>query len=112
MIVVEWIRFVLAALLLLIGLFAILSSVIGLFRFTYVINRIHASDLIETLAVLCISLSLILMMGFDPAVLKLILIIVFIWLANPISGHLMARLEVMSNPQIGNEYEVVHRERD
>jgi len=52
------------------------------------------------------------MVGFDSAVLKLILIIVFIWLANPISGHLMARLEVMSNPQIGNEYEVVHRERD
>jgi multicomponent Na+:H+ antiporter subunit G len=112
MIVLQWIRLVVASLFLLVGLVPILSAVIGLFRFDYVINRIHASATIDTLAMLSISISLIIMMGFTAAVLKLMLIIAFLWFANPISGHLMARLEVLSNPQIEEEYEVIRIERD
>jgi len=66
----------------------------------------------QSLAMLFISISLMIMIGWDSSLLKLLLIIVFLWFANPISGHLMARLEVITNPQIGKEYEVVRLERD
>ena len=112
MIVFQWLRFIVAALFLIAGLIPIFSAVLGLFRFKYVINRIHASATIDTLAMLSISISLIIMMGFEPAVLKLLCIIAFLWFANPISGHLEARLEVVSNPQLGREYEVVHLDRE
>ena len=112
MIVWQWIRFGIATLFLLAGLVPIVSAVVGLFRFNYVMNRIHATDLIDTWAMLLISISVMIMVGWNPLLLKIILIIAFLWLASPISGHLVARLEVLTNPQIGKEYEVLRLERD
>jgi multicomponent Na+:H+ antiporter subunit G len=112
MIVLQWLRFGMAALFLLAGLIPIVSAVVGLFRFRYVINRIHAAATLDTLAMLSVSISLMIMIGWNLSLLKIILIIAFLWFANPISGHLIARLEVITNPQIGKEYEVVRLERD
>ena len=62
----EWIRFLLGALLLLSGTFFIVSSVVGNFRFRYVLAR------------------------------KLLLIILLMWTTGAVSSHLIMQMEINS----------------
>ena len=45
----EWIRFGLAALCVLAGCFALLTAIVGLFRFDFSLNRLHAASIADTL---------------------------------------------------------------
>ena len=59
----DWIRFVLSALFLLLGLFVLVSGVLGVFRFRQTLNRIHAAALIDTLGIASVFLGLIIAEG-------------------------------------------------
>ena len=52
----EWIRFVITAVLVLAGLFFCCVGVLGLFRFKYAANRMHAAAVVDTLGIsLCMA---------------------------------------------------------
>ena len=112
MIVLQWVRFSFAALLMSVGLAALLATTVGLHRFHYVLNRIHVAAKCDTFGVLLTFSSLIVMSGWNAASLKLLLIIIFLWIANPVSGHLIAHLEVATNPKIMEECEVIRYDAD
>lgn len=112
MIAWQWIRFGLAAFLMLYGLGSLLVTTVGIYRFHYVLNRIHVAAKCDTLGILLILGSLMVLSGFSLTSLKLLLLIVFLWLANPVSSHLIAYLEVETNPEIEQECEVVHIDAD
>ena len=112
MIILQWARFILAALLMLWGLLTLFATAVGLFRFDYVLNRIHAATKCDTFGVLLIFSSLALIFGWSIASLKLLLIIVFLWIANPVSGHLIAHLEVSTNSKIREKCEVIRNDAD
>ena len=97
MAVIEWIQFLAGGLLLLIGLVIFLIQMIGVFRFKYVLNRMHAAAMGDTLGIGCCLLGLIVMKGFSFTSLKLLLVIIFLWFSSPVSSHLIARLEVTTN---------------
>lgn len=103
-----WVRFGAVAFLMLSGLLAMLITTIGIFRFKYVLNRIHVAAKCDTMGVLLILGGLMLFMGFSMATLKLLLLIVFLWIANPVASHLIAHLEVATNDDIEKECEVVY----
>ena len=107
MIFLQWIRFAFAALLLLGGMITLFATVMGIFRFRYVLNRIHLAAKCDTFGVLLTFSSLVLMLGWDTTSLKLLLIIVLIWITNPVSGHLIAHLEVVTNSNIKKECKVI-----
>jgi multicomponent Na+:H+ antiporter subunit G len=92
--IIEWIRFLAGGLLLVLGLLIFLIEMIGVFRFRYVLNRMHAAAMGDTLGIGCCLLGLIVMKGFCFTSLKLLLVIVFLWFSSPVSSHLIARLEV------------------
>ena len=46
----EWIRFGVTALCVVGGLFALFTALLGLFRFDYALNRLHAAAIADTLA--------------------------------------------------------------
>jgi multicomponent Na+:H+ antiporter subunit G len=92
--IVEWIRFLAGGLLLVLGLLIFLIEMIGVFRFRYVLNRMHAAAMGDTLGIGCCLLGLIVMKGFCFTSLKLLLVIIFLWFSSPVSSHLIARLEV------------------
>ena len=106
MIILQWVRFGFAALLLLGGMITLLATVVGVFRFPYVLNRIHFAAKCDTFGVLLTLSSLIVMIGWDFASLKLLLIIIFIWVTNPVANHLIAQVEVSTNTKITKECEV------
>ncbi len=73
------------------GAFFFTVSTIGLLRFPDVYCRLHANTKIDTLGLGLILLSLIIYEGLSPASVKLGIIIIFCWITNPTSGHLVAR---------------------
>ena len=112
MVVLAWIRFGLSALLMIIGLASLLATTVGLFRFHYVLNRIHVAAKCDTFGLLLTLSSLMLIFGFNSSSLKLLLIIIFLWIANPVSSHLIAHMEVATNPNIEDECEVIRYDAD
>lgn len=97
MAVFEWVRFLAGAVFLLLGLGIFLIEIIGVFRFRYVLNRMHAAAMGDTLGIGFSLVGLILMSGWNFTSLKLLLVIVFLWFSSPTSSHLIARLEVTTN---------------
>ena len=106
----DWIRFALSAVLTLFGLFVLVTAALGLFRFRYVLNRIHATALADTLAVLTILAGLGLAWGFTPVTLKLLAVVFFLWITSPVASHLIGRLEVTVNDQLSQEMQVEDRD--
>ena len=109
---IEWVRFGVSALLMLMGLSALFISTFGVFRFKYVLNRIHVAAKCDTAGMLLCIGSMIIMNGFNITSLRLLLIVIFIWIANPVSSHLIAYLEVATNPRIDEEFEVIRNDVD
>lgn len=95
----EWIRFILTAALMLCGLFILFTATVGVYKFDYVLSRMHAAALGDTLGLLFCLMALAISAPDIWTVLKLLLIIGFMWLASPVSSHLIARLEVTINPR-------------
>lgn len=103
----EWLRFLLAAALILGGLIVAVISVYGNYKFKFVLNRMHAAAMNDTLGILFILLGLMVLKGAVMVSLKFLLIILFLWFASPVSSHLIARLEVTVNDRLEEECKVV-----
>lgn len=108
---IEWIKFLAGAALLLLGTAIFIFEMIGVFRFKYVLNRMHAAAMGDTLGIGCCILGLIVMNGLNLASLKLFLVIVFLWFSSPVSSHLIARLEVTTDEEGDRHYRRVNLTR-
>lgn len=91
------------------GVFIFLTSVIGIFRFRYVLNRMHAAALCDAFGVFMVLIGLILLRGLSMTAMKLVLILVFLWMTSPVATHLIAEMEVITHPSIEKECEVEKR---
>lgn len=94
------IRTILAVALMTCGLAAICVSALGLFRFRYVLNRMHAAAVTDTLGVLGILGGLALLCGPTLMTVKIGIIIVFMWLAGPVVTHLLIKTELLTEREI------------
>ena len=108
--ILEWIRFLLGTGLLLVGLGIFLLQIFGVFKFKYVLNRMHAAAMGDTLGIGISLTGLILLSGFNFTSLKMALIIVFLWLASPVSSHLISRLEVVTNEHLAEDCDLPREE--
>ncbi|MCI8504978.1 MAG: monovalent cation/H(+) antiporter subunit G [Lachnospiraceae bacterium] len=105
----EWVRLSASAVLLFLGLLIFLAAAVGVNKFKKALNRIHAAALGDTLGILFMTLGLVVWKGISFASFKLLLVVLFFWLASPVAGHMISRLEVMTDEDLG-EIEVEHRE--
>lgn len=90
----DWIVFFISNTFILVGLFIACSAIIGLYRFNFVVNRMHAAALNDTLGILMVLIGLMIQSGFQFATLKMLIIIVFFWFASPVSGHLITKMQI------------------
>lgn len=104
--IINFIRFVLGILCLLTGVLIFFIELIGVFRFQYVLNRMHAAAIGDTFGIGISLVGLMFLSGFNFNTLKIALIIVFFWLASPVSSHLISRLEVTTNEELEKECEL------
>lgn len=105
----EWIRFALVAVLMLGGVFLLLTGVIAQYRFQYVLNRMHAAGMGDSLGLLLIVCGLCLKAPDIWVVAKFLLTAFFLWITSPTGSHLIARLELTLNEHPENEMEVVEK---
>ena len=101
------IRLLLAALLILPGLFVLGIATLGIFRFSTMLNRVHAAAACDTLGALLVLLGLIVLAGWSDLSLKLLLAVAFLWLSNPVASHLVARAEVRTNPHLAQSCDLM-----
>lgn len=73
------------------GIFFFMVGVIGLLRLPDVYCRMHATTKCDTLGAGLILLALALYAGPGGTAVKLLLMIVFIWITNPVAAHAIAR---------------------
>lgn len=106
----QWYRFGAASLCLVTGIVFMILAVFGVNRFHKALNRMHAAAMGDTLGILFVFLGLILVRGISFDSLKLFLVILFFWMASPVSGHMVSRLEAMTDEELG-ELLVIRRSR-
>lgn len=75
------------------GLFALLTALLGLFRFDYALNRLHAAAIADTLALGLVLLGVMVAVGFRAVLWKLVLVLVIQWYTSPLSSHMLAQFE-------------------
>ena len=97
----RWIQLAAAAACLLVGIIFMVLAVFGVNRFHKALNRMHAAAMGDTLGILFVFAGLIVMRGFSMDSLKLFLVILFFWSAGPVSGHMISRLEAMTDEELG-----------
>ncbi len=102
----EWVKLIISIPFIVTGLLTLCVSVFGVFRFKFVLNRMHSAAMGDSLGILFILIGLMILSGFSFGTLKLALIIMFFWLAGPVSSHLIANMEVTVNEEIEKECEV------
>ncbi|MDO4303850.1 MAG: monovalent cation/H(+) antiporter subunit G [Bacillota bacterium] len=96
----EWIRLIVGGALLLCGLSIFLIELYGIFHLDYVLNRMHAAAMGDTLGISFSLVGLMIFSGFNFTTLKMALIVIFLWFASPVSSHMLARLEVTTNENL------------
>ena len=95
------IRLIVGLVLLALGLFVCCVSVLGVFRFRYVLSRMHAASLADTgdrdgvHRAVHTSMALAVLSGFTVMTAKLVIVWIFMWIASPVATHLIARMEAL-----------------
>ena len=80
-----------------IGFVFVAIAMFGVYRFKYVLNRMHAVAICDTMGMFFILLSLILATCSPAYLPKLLLLLLFLWIGSPIASHLVSRLEVSTD---------------
>jgi len=71
--------------------FFFLVGTTGLIRLPDVFSRMHATTKSDTLGAGLALLALIVYKGFDPVSLKLLVVLVFIMITNPVAAHIISK---------------------
>ena len=93
------IRACFGAVFLLLGAVAFVLSLVGVFRFKYILNRLHASAVADTLGTLCICIGLFIIRGFCLASFKLVLIVLAMWITGPVCTNRIAAAELTASDE-------------
>lgn len=102
----QFLRFVLGAILMAAGLLTCIVGVIGVFKFRYAANRMHSAAINDTLGISLCMLGLAVLAPDIWSAVKLLLVIFFFWISAPVASHLLCRLEVETNEDRGSKMQV------
>jgi multicomponent Na+:H+ antiporter subunit G len=85
------IRTIITGILLFLGCFIIVVASIGIVRFPDFYSRMHPAGKSDTLGQLLVLSGLMVYEGFSLVSIKLLIIIIFIFIANPTATHALAK---------------------
>ena len=91
--ILEWIRFGLCAVCLITAMICFTAAVLGANRFGFIMNRLHAAGIGDTLGLFLVAVSIIIGDGFHMQELKMLMILVFMTFTSPVSSHFLTQLE-------------------
>ncbi|MCR4990088.1 MAG: monovalent cation/H(+) antiporter subunit G [Lachnospiraceae bacterium] len=94
---------VLGLILLILGVIIFCFELIGFVKYKYILNRMHAAGMGDTLGIFICLFGLVLICGVHMVSAKILLVILFLWFASPTASHLISHLEAMTDEEI-NKY--------
>ena len=103
---IETIRLIAALVLFFLGTVTILFSVFGVFKFRFVMNRMHSAALLDSLGLGLILIGLMLVTGKISWIPKLVLVLAIQWIGSPIAAHMVGRLEVTTNENLAEHMDI------
>ena len=104
---ISLIRFIPAAVLITLGIAVMAVGTIGIFRIRYVLNRLHAAAMGDSLGLLLITGGLVILYGFSLYAVKLLLIILLFWITSPVCAHLLSSLEAFTNDDLAEHCDIL-----
>lgn len=93
----EIVRFILAAILIVVGVVFEIIAVYGIYTQKTVLPRMHAAAIGDTGALGCIILGLIVLSGFNLFSLKLFFVWVFLWLTSAVNSHVLSKMVIVGD---------------
>lgn len=87
-------RFWIAALLMLGGVFSAAIGILGVFRFRFVMNRMQCAAILDTLGMAGILCGLMVISGSMEYIPKLLCALLLLWIGSPAASHLVGRMEI------------------
>ena len=102
----DTIRLLLSAALIGSGLVCILFAILGVFKFRFVMNRMHCAAIIDTLGVAFAIAGLMVSGAGMEYIPKLACILLILWVGSPIASHLVGRLEISTDDDLGQHMEM------
>lgn len=99
----EWIRFGVITALLFTAVVLETLAIIGVNRFRFSLNRLHAAAIGDTLGLSCVIAGAMLYVGFDFLSLKLLFVEGFLWMTSPIASHLISYLIYRTDETLDKE---------
>jgi len=108
----EMLRFILGVAFIFMGLLVFVIQLVGVYKFKYILNRMHAAGMGDTMGLSLCLLGTMFLYGWSFTTLKVALIAAFLWLASPVSSHLIARLEVTTNEDLEDFCKIESKEEE
>ena len=93
----EWIHFYITAALFVFALSGFIFAVIGVWRFDYVLNRMHSGGIGDTFSLFFLITGLIISTASPIVMVKLSLPLLFMWFSSPTSTHFLSQTEYYTN---------------
>ena len=94
------IRIAIAMLLIALGVLVTAVAIYGLFKYRDALQAVHAGALIDTLGLLLILAVVAVLCGFTNTTLKIAVLLFILWTTNPVSSHLITRMELITGRDI------------
>lgn len=104
-------RLIPAAVLIAGGVAAMAVSTWGIFRIRYVLNRLHAAAIGDSLGLPLTAAGLMVLYGWSLNTVKALLIAVLFWLSSPVCSHLLSALEASTNDRLEQDCQIVPLDR-
>ena len=101
--VFQILRLILGSLLSFLGSFVFVTELIGNYRFSNALQRMHAAGLGDTLGIFALFLGITVLEGISAFTLKLWLALILLWIASPTVSHRILRMEIENGATGGEE---------
>lgn len=98
--IIEIARIILGTVFLIAGLIVFFLEILGLFKFKYIMDRMHAGAMGDTMGIFLCLAGLCFYSGFNFVTAKIVLVVLLFWLASPVTSHMTALLEVYTNQRL------------
>lgn len=100
MAIIDIITTIIGLILLFLGLLVFIFEIVGISKYRFVLNRMHAAGMGDTLGIFLCMLGLMFISGLNFTTLKFALIVVFLWFSSPTASHLISGLETLTDEDL------------
>lgn len=107
---INLIRLILGLFFIGLGVLVFILEIIGVFKFKYVLNRMHFAGTGDTLGLASVILGSVILNGMNFGSVKFILVLILFWFSSPVASHLVGRMVLEINDDTSEHVKICDEE--